>query len=664
MLLIPLLCFWFSTKLENKDVTVFTQHNKVPRAAEDVPAEPQQEDEWKQIRINIDTDYLNGYKMDSLQCAGVGQQISWRHQVLCTENDILTQERKDALSQTLENVEKFLTKLLKVKPYDQPIERKVPWATFREGHQFGFRDYRYYDISYRPLPFEFNEKPVEDVDLYVPVLVRPYPAQQRVPVTHETFVVDNITHRPLLASLIIDASNTPSQAEDENSENPYYFNIYLREMLRILGFESAYFDKFHPYENNDPHSQIFCTFTKDRVSHKLLVTPYAKIWAQRHYGVQTIENCSAGIEIEGNGLKSTMFFTEIMAANNLYPVNGKFLRLTDATLAVLQDSGNYKCDWQLAQSLLWGHKESIDNNYISGFATGPSIYANEIPKGATYATSFDYKYYGKVASSLVNPDSGYCPSGQALLPSTWTDTALSSQKCGEFQCWGFDSFTIEVLNNSDNNTFQTVECTKNNIGQTFEIPLAHGNETATRQVTCPNPERFCRTMRLYGEHLMHDPFNTSNLDIPEMLPHPTRTPMPTPDPSPSPSKSAEPTETPTPLPTKSPEPPAPTKSPKPSAMPTPSPEPTVIPRTRYIIPSLGKISVPTQAPLGDQAAAKGGELANNNNGSNKKNYNFIFIIVGVLAVVAIIEVTFVGISYRKKLQNQAYKDEEDAAAAV
>ena len=52
-----------------------------------------------------------------------------------------------------------------------------------------------------------------------------------------------------------------------------------------------------------------------------------------------------------------------------------FLRFTDATLAVLLDTGNYKVNWANAKPLVFGHPESINGKPISGFAIDPPQYS-------------------------------------------------------------------------------------------------------------------------------------------------------------------------------------------------------------------------------------------------------------------------------------------------
>lgn len=287
-----------------------------------------------------------------------------------------------------------------------------------------------------------------------------------------------------------------------------------------------------------------------------LITPHSHKWAVKHYSVDTFygdneTSCPSGIELEVSAVSASLNnvvhletrtnFTELMATNELTAIYYNH-RLADATLAVLQDTGNYKCNYTLAQPLVWGHPESIDENYIKDFATGPPqlVFPDEYisNENNTDYTGFDFSYFksrqyasSKNCSSwhyrpfcdgekFYNPkhyervgkefydyadfkETLYqCPKGTALLPSIYKyEYTQMDQKeklnCSEYKCNGFESFSMNLIINETTN--KTVECSKSNIGQEFN--------TTEFILKCPDPERFCRTMRLNEGYFKNDPFD-------------------------------------------------------------------------------------------------------------------------------------------------------------
>lgn len=646
-----------------------------------------QEDAWKPIRINLDYKYILTPAFDALLCTYTNQPVLWKYNTTCKESQILSQEKLDILIGTLENVRNFLSRLIRVIPYDKPINLE-PMQDYRYiTFQYDSFHKKTFPLPYKLVPFSQDEKPVEDTDLYIPVLSRPYPSSAP-PASGSSLVIDNETSRPIVGMFIINPENIPQQIESENTESSTYFWAYLREMITILGFDHRYYSKFHPYENNEPHSTITCSVNKYNQNHKLLVTPYAHKWAQKHYSIDQIVGdgghvCLSGIELEneefsnefGNHLKMSKFFTDVMTINHNQPSRGKFTRLTDATLAVLQDTGNYKCNWSLAQPLVWGNKESIGNDFNTEFAFGrpqnsyPSQYFANYSNGAHLCTtSFDFKYYGeiqKIATNSIdcgrNNNNGFycsnkefynpnkwttlgsdkyadripyvaptytiCGAGEALLPSDYSNDG--NQQCGEYQCWGFDAFSIKVYTNIDKSTYETVECTPDNIGQEFDIPLKSGENNYSRKVWCPNPERFCRTMKLYDTYFDHDPFEVDH-DLP---PHPTPTLHPTQSPHPTPQQTPQPTPDPTSTPTPTP----------PDRTPAMTPQQTLPPKTPR--KTLFKIEEPNAL------------VAQEVNESKQRSQTIIFIVVGIVAVVAVVEVTIVGVRYSKSARREAFKQQ-------
>ncbi|EAX97541.1 hypothetical protein TVAG_331280 [Trichomonas vaginalis G3] len=83
------------------------------------------------------------------------------------------------------------------------------------------------------------------------------------------------------------------------------------------------------------------------------------------------------------------------------------MRVTDVTLAFFLDSGNYEVDWSMAQPLIYGNKDSIDGNYISGWPL--SAPQNVLPDNYFYDPSqelntagYDFNTWGSLNTQTVD----------------------------------------------------------------------------------------------------------------------------------------------------------------------------------------------------------------------------------------------------------------------
>ncbi|EAX79595.1 hypothetical protein TVAG_473690 [Trichomonas vaginalis G3] len=250
--------------------------------------------------------------------------------------------------------------------------------------------------------------------------------------------------------------------------------------------------------------------------------------------------------------------TDLMVGMTIQTEAGPFSRWTDAVLAVLMDTGNYKVNWQMGQPLVWGNPESIDGNTITNFAIGPpqnvfpKYYMRDFSVQEIWYASFDFKFSGPFSGPAhirasysekqfydpkgigVGTTQVYdfipfyfpnyvCPKGQAILPSTMS---YFHHKCGTYTCDGYKSFTIQVNKDLAATQFESVTCTKDNATKEFSLPLGY----YSRKVSCVDPERFCRSVKLNEMKFVVDPFNPDTRQLNSDSPTPTQ---PEPDNNPS-----------------------------------------------------------------------------------------------------------------------------------
>ena len=89
-----------------------------------------------------------------------------------------------------------------------------------------------------------------------------------------------------------------------------------------------------------------------------------------------------------------------MFAGLRYFIEGPFLRFTDASAAMLLDTGNYDIDWRYLQPILWLNSESIDGSNFSELALSsyinyPSEYTATFDGVKAHTMGFDFKYEAK-----------------------------------------------------------------------------------------------------------------------------------------------------------------------------------------------------------------------------------------------------------------------------
>lgn len=501
---------------------------------------------WNNIRIWFDYRYLTRELPDSMMCKNAGERITWKGQTFaCSYDDVLTQPQINAIIGTFEAVKNYLQRLLKVIPL-----RK------------SFKLHDYLDDNNYPYLINQENNEIKNTDLYMAIVSRPR-GRENVIASAGSNGKDTMFYRPYMGAVFLNPVYVPQEAQNENSNNNKYFMICLHEVLHALGLNANDFQDYHPYETNRFHPRIFCELKVKGKKMKFLVTPYAQKFATKHFGVSMFVgdegSCEPGIEIEDGGGPGTAgthweirtYMTELMTGVMMQPDGGRFSRLTDATVAALQDTGNYKVTYTMAQPLVWGNPESIDGWPIENFAIGPPMstfptdYLWKREPVNEHYTGFDYKYWGDKsyssppkcepgkneyycnAKEFFNPlnlsyvgkDEIYdymtyknpthvCPKGKAMLPTNFIEGDDWGQLCGEYECTeDFQKFTWRnyIANSQE---YDLVNCTKENVGKIQNIPVRlKSGRTYNRNLICPDPERFCRTVKLQEAYFPSDPFD-------------------------------------------------------------------------------------------------------------------------------------------------------------
>ncbi|EAX97594.1 GP63-like [Trichomonas vaginalis G3] len=532
------------------------------------------ESSWRNIRIKIVTDFITWELDDEFKCKTVGQTISWeRGTHLCTEDDFLNASRRANLLRTLDNVRIYIEKLLKVIPVTGSITMDSAGS---------------YTFTYSPL------KSYTGYDLILPVVLKNFGGDSPLAMAGPTGY-ERTYKRPISGIIYLNTKKIPDNTQSESTWQRWYFQVLIHEICHALGVTGSMFSWYHPYENSQPYNNPTCQLTIHKKSFTFLTTPYSHIFAKKRYGVETFSNgthsCPSGIEIEDGGgegtsgshLEGRVFYSDLMTGTVMSDASGPFQRLTDAVMAILQDTGNYKCDWKYAQPLVWGNPEStIGGQPINDFATGvpskvfPDHYMKKPTGDNLGGTGFDFKTWGSSSSvvkdseiscpsndikyqqycgparyEFYNPSKAdlpakrylydyinvaypqdSCPDGQAILPGA-TQFSNVFELCAPYKCNKYDSFTLNVTTLGKTTI---IECNKSNVGAAFSYEVPSSFISYPRTAYCVHPEIFCRSVKLNEMNFVADPFDPNTVQLQD----PYKTPSPTPN-TPALSSQIEPT---------------------------------------------------------------------------------------------------------------------------
>lgn len=497
---------------------------------------------WEKIRLNFDFSYILEDGKDPSACYSVGQVVNHINATYtCQEKHILSKNRKELFVKTMDELKDYLGKLLKVIPLTDQINLQ-PMGNLNLGG------------------------PIKNSDLHITFFIRP---MDDATAGGSNFLqVENEFHRPIQGVLVLNPIYIPEYSNDEDSRyKRYFFSVVIHEIFHILGIAYHGFLNHHDYENPNiyPRDKIFCSYTTDTGKKiNLITSPHSQIFAKKFYGVDKYvgvdKTCPPGIELEDGGNQGTnsshpegrLAYSDVMVSVNIEN-QGKFNRLTEISLALLMDTGNYKVDWKMGQPLVWGNPESIDGKPIKGFSNSPPDlvfpqFYLEDDANPSYVNGFDFKIagFGQLvdtpdcsnnnsnyckASKFYNPRNSpkigsqeffdyikikhpfmICPKGTAILPG-------NPNACGVYQCDGFRSFTMHYSHKKKDGTRFNFECNKKNIGQKIIIEYYSNEEKkyVNSSYMCVDPERFCRSVELQEMNFKNDPFDLHSTQIEEVF---------------------------------------------------------------------------------------------------------------------------------------------------
>ena len=511
--------------------------------------------EREKIRFFLDLRQIENPSIDPYSCITVGQTVIVENETYtCTKNDILTEDQIQSFVETTKNLKKFIEGMLKVEPLTTDIQ-----MTGIEG----FVD----------MPNCSSEDPdcnnVTDHDLAITFVSHP---SSYIGQTVQTSIVEP-SKRTIHSIINIRPNKVPSSPQSNETFTNTFYYILLHEMIHALGVSHDNYENFHPRGLYRAYPTYNCTLTKNGKQRVFLTTPYSHIYAVKHFGVEYFygddgTRCPSGIELEDyddnyNHLKSRMFFTEVFSSLT-YTTTGPFIRFTDASLALLLDTGNYDVDWSYASPILWLNSDSIDgSNFsdkaLSSYLDYPSEYYATYVGVPTHTMGFDYKYeaksYYRTSISCEDYDPSdestydyetnyYCSNPGYYDPDNDGYTGLNPQQdytptkyprkiCpegyatfpGNSGCLRYElkksSILIKIDDDIGNPDGVTYKCTSKNEGEkmSYRVQIESSGKFEIRKYVfyCPNNERFRRSIQMYYSKFTSDPFASGSFNYSKEL---------------------------------------------------------------------------------------------------------------------------------------------------
>ena len=335
------------------------------------------------IRIYFDYSWINT-SSDKYECTDTGQVVSWSmfsRNITCSSEDILTEKKRKAIINTLENIKKYVSSMIKVNQLTSVIFIN-----------------------------EFDDFPcIEtiDADLYVTIVARPFPEhydtvsgsvwnQQAIP-----------SGRPTTGAIFINPKTIPDEEQNIDSENRYFFNSLLHQLFHIMGISASLFESW-----NDPTTHLqYGVFPLRRLVDKnpnkvfvILETPNSRTYTTKRFGRPAFADHHSGIEIEGNEtyaeshISARTYFSEIM--NSQYVGRGV---ISEASLTLLSDTGWYYVDLNKSERFDWGDGKSIGEEPLGDFPMKPPQLCfpeHYLCKNYTNASICSYDYRSKATCAV------------------------------------------------------------------------------------------------------------------------------------------------------------------------------------------------------------------------------------------------------------------------
>ena len=284
---------------------------------------------------------------DTKMCKSVGDTITWSQGTFtCKNEDLITDAKKQVITETFDRLTDMLKNLLKVYPLTSPL-------TINQVA----------DIEYTK--FQSNS------DLFVGVVARPYATNSETLAQATYTELSSDENRPVIGAIYINAAQIPEKFDGD------FFTTVFHETCHILGISVSLYSVWRNPETGIKYSPLE-KYTLAIAPGKQFVVengPYAHKYAVEKYGLEYMApGVKSGILIEdmgGEGTKlshpkNSVYFTEVMTG-----VRIQIVRISNLTFSMLEDTGFYDVNFSMAEPFAYGIGESMGIDKITNFTIDP-----------------------------------------------------------------------------------------------------------------------------------------------------------------------------------------------------------------------------------------------------------------------------------------------------
>ena len=312
------------------------------------------------IRIFFDFNTIEK-NLDPQQCKEVGQSINNGFgTVKCDEADIITEEKLDVLKKTFDNITSYVNSLIKVNRLNEPIILQNNWG--------------------EPV----DKRSISDTDLVVTVYLRPY-GNDTILAAAAATRYETSSGRSIQGLIYITLKEVPDEPQSIDSPVRFFFDTCLHELIHVLGMSGGMMSKWIDPATGSRYKAFplkYVTFPQyEGKTFRLLQTPNAINVSQRRFNRTYFkDDILMGIEIEekggsgteGSHVKGRTYYSDMMTGIVMPPS-----KVSEITLALLEDMGWYECNWSLAEPLAWGDGQSMGKQKMKSFPFMPPDYFPE-----------------------------------------------------------------------------------------------------------------------------------------------------------------------------------------------------------------------------------------------------------------------------------------------
>ncbi|XP_072031123.1 ciliated left-right organizer metallopeptidase-like [Amphiura filiformis] len=151
----------------------------------------------------------------------------------------------------------------------------------------------------------------------------------------------------------------PNYLKDQTYDEDRFIVLTVHEIFHVLGFSRSLFDQFRECASTDcPVRTLLTTF--DAQGQYRLITPAVREKTRQQFGCSDVEYTGGPLENQVAGdTYSSHWESRFMSGSIMAPTISKphHTFLDKMTLAVFEDSGWYKVNYELAEVLPWGDNQ-------------------------------------------------------------------------------------------------------------------------------------------------------------------------------------------------------------------------------------------------------------------------------------------------------------------